>query len=586
MANYYEKRPLLIRRRPAYYESLPAYVQAAASAAAPDGLASELFSVQQFKQLISDGKLTFESDLDVTQYTDGQRWTLNGTGTVQLDSAWSKQMEQDGCSLRMRCPQAHVPAIHALCSHLEDFWGTFVGSNAYLTPPSTQGFAPHFDDIEAFILQLSGQKHWRVYPPRNADETLPKYSSPNFEQDEIGSPCLEATLCAGDMLYFPKGWVHQADTVGNVASLHVTISCGQQSTWGDLMQFALDSALRRALSETPALRRLPPRGYARYMGTLVGHDAAAADDTGNTLAAALSGAAGTVPRSSHHAVEPFAEGSAVACLGASGAEVSAAKVSTELPAMVADTSARNCADVACDEWGMVAPVGVELSTDGSKQLSANPSSHELQQHRSRFLTCATTLVESVFRMVDEAALDDAADALALKFLKERLPTLAASHANASTGMAASSSAAGPPAVSDSQMIQATSAIRLVNPLATRITLQDTTDDGERVEGGVAVVTCSAQNSKRFLHKAPETVQFPASFAPAIEALLAAHPAAVLIGDLPVLVDDDGSMLPASQADAGEELQAEDSDDEQPGILETLCDVVDALVAINAVEVVA
>lgn len=36
----------------------------------------------------------------------------------------------------------------------------------YLTPAGTQGFAPHYDDIEAFVVQLEGKKHWRVYNPR------------------------------------------------------------------------------------------------------------------------------------------------------------------------------------------------------------------------------------------------------------------------------------------------------------------------------------------------------------------------------------------------------------------------------------
>lgn len=37
---------------------------------------------------------------------------------------------------------------------------------SYLTPPGTQGFAPHYDDIEAFVLQLEGKKKWKLYNAR------------------------------------------------------------------------------------------------------------------------------------------------------------------------------------------------------------------------------------------------------------------------------------------------------------------------------------------------------------------------------------------------------------------------------------
>ena len=46
---------------------------------------------------------------------------------------------------------------------------------SYLTPPGTQGFAPHYDDIEAFILQLEGKKHWKLYNPR--------YEQGNFKKN-------------------------------------------------------------------------------------------------------------------------------------------------------------------------------------------------------------------------------------------------------------------------------------------------------------------------------------------------------------------------------------------------------------------
>jgi len=41
-----------------------------------------------------------------------------------------------------------------LLSTLQDLFGCMVGANIYLTPPGTQGFAPHFDDIEGFVMQV------------------------------------------------------------------------------------------------------------------------------------------------------------------------------------------------------------------------------------------------------------------------------------------------------------------------------------------------------------------------------------------------------------------------------------------------
>jgi len=38
--------------------------------------------------------------------------------------------------------------------------------HSYLTPPGSQGFAPHYDDIEAFVLQLEGKKRWKLYGER------------------------------------------------------------------------------------------------------------------------------------------------------------------------------------------------------------------------------------------------------------------------------------------------------------------------------------------------------------------------------------------------------------------------------------
>lgn len=59
-----------------------------------------------------------------------------------------------------------MPNIHKMNATLQEYFHCMVGINVYLTPPNSQGFAPHFDDIEAFVLQIEGKKRWKLYAPR------------------------------------------------------------------------------------------------------------------------------------------------------------------------------------------------------------------------------------------------------------------------------------------------------------------------------------------------------------------------------------------------------------------------------------
>lgn len=58
----------------------------------------------------------------------------------------------------------------------------------------------------------------------------------NFDGAEIGEPILEVVLEAGDLLYFPRGFIHQGDCLPDAHSLHITISSYQKNSWGDLLQ--------------------------------------------------------------------------------------------------------------------------------------------------------------------------------------------------------------------------------------------------------------------------------------------------------------------------------------------------------------
>ncbi|CAH2084462.1 unnamed protein product [Euphydryas editha] len=230
----WEKKPLHIaRKKPKYY--------------------SEIISTPSIDTMLRTENIQFTKNIDITSYINGKRETHNPEGRAHPHLVWDFYL--NGCSIRLLNPQTYISRLHLLNATLQEFFNSFVGANAYLTPPDSQGFAPHYDDIEAFILQAEGKKHWRIYKPRENNEVLPRTSSKNFTDDEIGEPVLEVTLEAGDMLYFPRGYIHQGITIDGEHSLHVTISMYQKHAWADLFEKMIPAALQIAINENVELRQ-------------------------------------------------------------------------------------------------------------------------------------------------------------------------------------------------------------------------------------------------------------------------------------------------------------------------------------------
>ena len=118
-------------------------------------------------------------------------------GKVATVDKIKQMMQSEDCSVRVLSPQRFSDRIWRLLAGLETFWNFGAGCNIYYTPPGTQGFAPHYDDIEAFIIQLEGQKRWRHKPVDELGGTLPRTSSGNFDQKDIGEPVMDIVLFTG-----------------------------------------------------------------------------------------------------------------------------------------------------------------------------------------------------------------------------------------------------------------------------------------------------------------------------------------------------------------------------------------------------
>jgi ribosomal protein L16 Arg81 hydroxylase len=161
----------------------------------------------------------------------------------------------DGSTLVLQGLHRTWPPLVDFGSRLADELGHPVQINAYITPPQNQGFAPHHDVHDVFVLQVSGRKHWIVHPPVVED---PLDNQPfNGFKARIASRSARSLdrhhPRAGDALYLPRGTIHSAKALGET-SIHLTVGVHPLTRY-QLVRFLLD-----AVQDEPALRASLPMG--------------------------------------------------------------------------------------------------------------------------------------------------------------------------------------------------------------------------------------------------------------------------------------------------------------------------------------
>lgn len=200
----------------------------------------------------------------------------NFPGIAELRAVYSR-----GKTVVIMTMQQRWLPIALLCRKLEAFFHCPVHANLYLTPVGAQGFDAHFDTHEVLVLQLEGHKHWRLYgPARKLPLVGERFSVP---REQLG-PVREIALEPGDLLYIPRGHVHEAFT-SETASMHLTVGINV-FRWSDLLHEAVESIAQRdeqfRESLPPGLLgggETPPE-VAKHFRDLLGEllDAAPADD--------------------------------------------------------------------------------------------------------------------------------------------------------------------------------------------------------------------------------------------------------------------------------------------------------------------
>jgi hypothetical protein len=217
-----------------------------------------------------------------------------------------------------------LQALHRTHSPIIDFarelgadLGHPVQVNAYLTPPQSQGFSSHYDVHDVFVLQIAGEKRWRIHEPVHRSPLRDQPWTDHrlaVELASSGEPVIDEVLRPGDALYLPRGFLHSAVALGQT-SAHLTFgvhvwtrrhlleqllaASGEHEELRSSLPLGIDvtdpDQLRDELTESAGL-------FARLLGTV----------PASTVADGLVGAALDAARA--EPVQPLAQAAAAAAL--------------------------------------------------------------------------------------------------------------------------------------------------------------------------------------------------------------------------------------------------------------------------------
>ena len=195
MRRHWQKKPLLIRR--ALGDQVPPPVERA-----------QLFAMA--------GDAAVESRLIVKQ---GDAWSLRHG---PFKRSVLPPLKQAGWTLLVQGLDLHLPAAHELLrrfrfvpdARLDDVMVSWASDGG--------GVGPHVDSYDVFLLQVSGQRRWRIGRQRDLSlmPDMPLKILSHFEPQE------EHLLGPGDMLYLPPRWAHDGVAVGGDC---MTVSVGFRS---------------------------------------------------------------------------------------------------------------------------------------------------------------------------------------------------------------------------------------------------------------------------------------------------------------------------------------------------------------------
>lgn len=173
-------------------------------------------------RVVNDGKETASFLYQVNNLGLGTRQP--NPDVSRIDGRKLSNLLRSGATVIVDAVQTCHGPVATLANEIESGLGTYVNVNLYASWKSSRGFATHWDDHDVFIVQAVGEKEWHLFGETRASPA-PLDNEPNLDVPK--EPVWVGKLTAGDVLYVPRGWWHDArvdkQSEGK-GSIHLTLN--------------------------------------------------------------------------------------------------------------------------------------------------------------------------------------------------------------------------------------------------------------------------------------------------------------------------------------------------------------------------
>ena len=183
-----------------------------------------------FERAIFDARLSSPNLRFLDKSIGGRAESLDHF--LRKKAAWTEPQSADQLARELRkgtlvyvAIESAVPSVRAWCKSLFSDLRSQLSVNAYFSAGrDASAFDAHFDPQDTFILQLEGEKEWRLWERDRVLNPISGYPDPR----SVPAPALPADetvlMTPGDLLYVPRGMWHWPRSLSDAPSLHLTLT--------------------------------------------------------------------------------------------------------------------------------------------------------------------------------------------------------------------------------------------------------------------------------------------------------------------------------------------------------------------------